>query len=728
MRDGLNAALDKVQEIVAENQSGLSTGGYAHQGPPKLESGYYSSGRMVGFGSDGSSSSYAHATSYRERDVRAAEYSGYVRSSAESGWSREGSHSQEGPYAHENDERRYHGSSDDRSYQGASAERRTGGYAVPGAYSRDAGDERRQSNGGRGYPAATHEPHRSAVVPRIESGYYSSGKMQGFGSEDVNASRYGASGGYPNNASDRYARGGYASRAAYDRDERTERMAALVEMSSRGVAAAVSTVSAISESLPARGESTYTYAEGTSGELLRRGEMGGGYQSSESAMHAYGDDDHHGADAWTSHITWDADGTQRVVREGDTPPKPASARPTVPRPAPPALMDNRPSRPSVELPRRPQPMSGHPRVRGGSPPQPTQAEANLLGFDEPPPAPPPDLFDAFPAVASDPFAPAAASSAAQFDGAAAHDPFSSSAPPTDNFAPTPGAFADVSDPFAPAPVSAPTHQPDPFAATFQEDPFAPAAVSAPPQPPPPVDEMTLLAGLDLGASPAIMTSPPGAGLVAHPAAPAAAPASAAASKDAAATSKDPWALSLMNKVIDLEDITAPKGGAPEAPKPSGPMGLMKPSGARDSTGSAGGFPAGAMPGLSPNVSSMKSPSGFGGAMGGGMGVGGMGVGMGGAPPRGGPPMPMCGGGMCGGMGGGMGSSPMGVGAPPMVGAGMAGSRPGSMGMPGGLPMGGTGCGGGVASSGPADGPKFCANCGAKRTGGNFCSNCGAKFS
>ena len=84
--------------------------------------------------------------------------------------------------------------------------------------------------------------------------------------------------------------------------------------------------------------------------------------------------------------------------------------------------------------------------------------------------------------------------------------------------------------------------------------------------------------------------------------------------------------------------------------------------------------------------------------------------------------------MCGGMGGGMGSSPMGVGAPPMVGAGMAGSRPGSMGMPGGLPMGGTGCGGGVASSGPADGPKFCANCGAKRTGGNFCSNCGAKFS
>ena len=54
LRMGLDVAVDTIREVASKYEdSGPSTSGYG-VGPPKIESGAYSTGRMQGFGRDGS--------------------------------------------------------------------------------------------------------------------------------------------------------------------------------------------------------------------------------------------------------------------------------------------------------------------------------------------------------------------------------------------------------------------------------------------------------------------------------------------------------------------------------------------------------------------------------------------------------------------------------------------------------------------------------------------------
>ena len=113
------------------------------------------------------------------------------------------------------------------------------------------------------------------------------------------------------------------------REERGETMAALVEASSRGVAAAVAAVSAASETIQ-KGYATNeppTYYSGGGSGLLGSNGMGG----LEPKGAGDNGDDGHGADAWMTTIEFDAQGNERFVDNSQPPPR--RNQPPSPRPA-----------------------------------------------------------------------------------------------------------------------------------------------------------------------------------------------------------------------------------------------------------------------------------------------------------------------------------------------------------------------------------------------------------
>ena len=230
LRMGLDVAVDTIREVASKYEdSGPSTSGYG-VGPPKIESGAYSTGRMQGFGRDGSRHQMeapSDSTAYREREV---ERTATGAPKVESGYYSTGKMRGFGS----NDVRPNYpkpGSALDRQWNGGGAERADegwtrnagpeggfirssaaggggggsgggggavrvpGGYAVPGA-SRTSGGGGGYSGGGGGYMDE-------------ENGY----RGGGYRDESRHAAeRIGDRiGGY---------RGGYVSREAYDRDER----------------------------------------------------------------------------------------------------------------------------------------------------------------------------------------------------------------------------------------------------------------------------------------------------------------------------------------------------------------------------------------------------------------------------------------------------------------------------------------------------------------------------
>ena len=72
LRMGLDVAVDTIREVASKYEdSGPSTSGYG-VGPPKIESGAYSTGRMQGFGRDGGRhhmEAPSDSTAHREREV-----------------------------------------------------------------------------------------------------------------------------------------------------------------------------------------------------------------------------------------------------------------------------------------------------------------------------------------------------------------------------------------------------------------------------------------------------------------------------------------------------------------------------------------------------------------------------------------------------------------------------------------------------------------------------------
>lgn len=839
-----DVAVDKAREMAEEyGERGLSTGAYrgreGHQGPPKIESGYYSTGRMVGFGSDSMPRSGSGGYG-NDSHSSAAGYGGGYRGGGASKWAEEERQLRERRLAartgyanrdaydrDEFDERDDHGDTDRfDGYSSRSAydhgkedelSRRaasSGGYAVPGAPTYTT---QRQEHNRQQAPSQSH-------VPRIESGYYSSGRMEGFGSDDVRGrggydrGRGGAGGGG----------GGYANRAAYDRDERSDRMGALLEMSQQTVAA-VSTAFQERVSEAVRGPETGGFGGGTTSGLL---ESNGAKQParSEDWRHGHGDDDGHGADAWTSTIEFEPDGTQRVVQEGDVRsaggerPRgvpPSLPRPNVPKPSLPsqprlavggewARQSERVSGASVQMPSRPRPSralpsrpDGRPRPTSGVPSnfgptsfggggadgnddaqaQTPAAEANLLSLEDEAQAVD-DPFSGGSFAVNDPFASGAA---------AADDPFASSSSPAND------PFAAANDPFAPSNGFGDSV---PFPVAAPDDPFGPSASVAAAPPPArslqldaptlisdgisdggaggpalldsPADlgrggsnaelfalaspsdltkcaaraadvagqsDLAMLGALDLGSSPAHPPVPVpvasanggggsfAGGSEAEAVASAAAVvpdlsdsgggggASHSAEAGAGMKSKDPWAMAMGGGVIDLENISKPKGGEKAAAKPSVSMGQMKPSTVASAPGGGMGMGGACGMGMGGGMSVGVGGGGLGGgAMGGGIGSMGAGMGM---------PGQMAGGGTAGVMGMGPmgGGGAMSMGMNPMGGTvGMGGAMGGGMGV--GVCVAACSATGASPASG---GAKFCIECGTKLSGGKFCPNCGAKL-
>ena len=720
-RESFNAAVenavDKVRDMACTD-SGPSSMAYGRDqgggGPPKIESGYYSTGRMVGFGSDdvrrggggsgAGSGGHSRASSHRDRssyggrggyDDRSSGGQPYRTSSD----SYRGSYPSRAAYDHdEPEEGGRDGRSDSYGREMSERAHRSGGYAVPGA-SRDYG----RSNAADSQP---RHPPEATLAPKIESGYYSTGKMVGFGSEDVrrgggDSRRLGGAGGLST------VKRNYEHRAAYERDGRESYSVEYTERYSR--------------SAPVGRE--------------------------EDACSRYGqhpdDDDNdygHGADAWTSQIELpsEAQPAPEPTRLSAAIPQPTVPKPRLPHPRTGAHASQR------ALPSRPRPSGAYPSsvARGAAPstlddfanadPEPTAVpvDVDLLGFEPEPDADPfsssaaPDPFGSMPdpfGSASDPFA------------SAPPDPFASASDqvpvPSSSVAPTSNDLfgASTADPFAsfgePFSGGSAATTSDLFSGGAPSDPFGAAAVPAklgrqPASTPLPTAPLALftsetpLSGTgavassvnlldgpsddNVGASellalaaPSDMTRNASMAIAAagqsdmamlgsvdlgamcsvdHDSSKAAAPLAGPSCIDAkdgctaANGSKDPWAM--LNKVVDLEDITASKG-APAAPavKPKVAMGQM-----RTAPTAAASAPVG-MAACSPMSVGCGIANGCGSPCG--------------------PTSPV-------------GLGIMGMGVPPMsVGGGMG--------------------------PGMTSGAHFCSNCGAKRTGGNFCSNCGAKF-
>ena len=198
-----DVAVDKAREMAegmgARPQHRCYRGREGHQGPPKIESGYYSTGRMVGFGSDSmprsgsggyGNDSHSSAAGYggatvagaskwaeeerQLRERRLAARTGYANRDAydRDEFDERDDHGDTDRFDGYSSRSAYdHGKEDELSRRAASG----GGYAVPGAPTYTT---QRQEHNRQQAPSQSH-------VPRIESGYYSSGRMEGFGSDDV---------------------------------------------------------------------------------------------------------------------------------------------------------------------------------------------------------------------------------------------------------------------------------------------------------------------------------------------------------------------------------------------------------------------------------------------------------------------------------------------------------------------------------------------------------------
>ena len=711
-----DAAVDTMRDYAEEMQrrEALSTG--AHQfhrsheqdrGPPKLESGYYSTGKMVGFGSDGSSSNGGL---------------GAAHSGVGAGGRGGGAYSDRPRYdsrsAYDRDERsdRYP-SRDDRSDRWGA-----------------------RGDGHDGRSGRSWSEDRAAPPPKIESGYYSTGKMKGFGSDDFNrdgrsshGSAYAGSGGsYGRDGRDYGSelRGGYANRSAYDRDE-------------RGYRESPSSSSSYPDRYPSRFPERYPDRFSNSGGAGagRAGDSSGGGGGGGDRRYGinHDDDDGHGPDAWTSQIEIPEEGAatddaeeQRRQRLKNFKINSAGGAPEPP---------SRPHPLNLAMPKgpagRPRPQSGAPTSFDANVPTP---EANLLDLEEsPPPADPfaggiiSDL-DALNDLAFDTQATAPLPTKATTGGV--QDPFASISPvpgvgggPPPNVATTAGAFGvdnsfgtsggfgeagfgspSESSGFGGASFGGDTFGGDTFGGNafgsggfgaegfggsdfggddkggfndggFNDTPSSPAAATAAATGGAgggsgggafgeSRDLLSLFGGseqLSALASPANLTkSVPGvsntaASVTSNKTPPQTAPAPPPAKPDALTSMVEK---SLTNMVLGGEPAPAP---APAPPK-------------------AMGLPASAKTGGTPSCATSN-----------GMGMGAAGIGLA---------------------------------AGPSMGMNMGGSVGISMGVPAAMPnMAGAFTGGGMGMAAPAPpmpGGNFCSNCGARRTGGNFCSNCGAK--
>ena len=281
-------AKEKLEDVAdnMQRRDHLSTGAYRgregeHQGPPKVESGYYSSGKMQGFGSDGRSFSSgggggggggygnncggggggggygASGGSYSSGGDRFGSGNRYVDAySHRESYDREDDRGDKWGARHEGDTR------SDRYRDREEPSRQTGGYAVPGAPT--------WSSARSDAPPPAH-----AGAPKIESGAYSTGRMQGFGSDGRTFQ--------PEPA-------GYDSRRSGDSSEMASQVTAIVgEVAVKGVELAGKGVAAALESVQSRvvGESP--------GNRILEGSDG---RNSESWTHSrYDGGSHRGADS-----------------------------------------------------------------------------------------------------------------------------------------------------------------------------------------------------------------------------------------------------------------------------------------------------------------------------------------------------------------------------------------------------------------------------------------------
>ena len=397
VRNIVDTTIDKVREVTedivdARRGSGLSTmGALGRRSDEPEPTRSYSSGRgMQGFGSDNAPRPSSYGGRYESDGPRGSDF--------------------------HRDLHRFGGEASRQQYRGT---------------------------GPMGGPMGGAPLERTAIgAPKIETGYYSTGKMQGFGSDDVRRGmapvstapastgygrdRYSGGGGGGGGGGDSYSaaldrqaarlnerdeqsrryanradydrdepRGGYASRAAYDRDER----------SGGGYAS----------------RAAYDRDE-------RRDERCGSEGGEPSAGTAADDDDGHGAEAWTSQVEW---ATEPVRSKYDVKiraqaPVSAPERPKVP---PPKVVGGR----AIAAPSRPRPQTGAAPAPAPAPAPPPDL---LGGLDDTP-----DPFAAAPAPFASTFSPSAPASVASAFGASA-GPFGLS--PSDPFA------AAAADPFAAA--------------------------------------------------------------------------------------------------------------------------------------------------------------------------------------------------------------------------------------------------------------------------------------
>ena len=453
VRNIVDSTMDKVREVTedivdARRGSGLSTmGALGRRSDEPEPSRSYSSGRgMQGFGSDNAPRPGNYGGRYESDGPRGSDF--------------------------QRDLHRFGGEASRQQYRG------TGPMGGP-----------------MGGPL-----ERTAIgAPKIETGYYSTGKMQGFGSDDVRRGmapvstapassgygrdRYSGGGGGGGGGGDSYSaaldrqaarlnereeqsrryasradydrdepRGGYASRAAYDRDER----------SGGGHAS----------------RAAYDHDERHD---ERRGSEGG-----EPSAGAADDDDGHGAEAWTSQVDWAAEQVRSKYDVKIRAQAPVSA-PEPPKVPPPKVVGGR----AIAAPSRTRPQSG--AAPAPAPPPDAPPPDLLGGLDDIPdpfaaaPAPfastfspsvPASVASAFGASAGpfgpSPSAPFAAAAADPF--AAAGDPFGAAATPFSAFeTQTPAAYQSMSMP-VPMP-SAPA--PPAFAAFDTSAAFQPMPISSP---------------------------------------------------------------------------------------------------------------------------------------------------------------------------------------------------------------------------------------------------------
>ena len=318
-------------------------GGTAHAGTlprteigaPKVETGYYSTGKMVGFGSDDLRSGGAVPGNSYQRNEYSTKHWGY-----------------ENRAAYDRDERSDRMASlVERSSQAWSA--------ITSSYDRSEAMRGQGLLGGQ--HAGSHEdtsreagsvPRTEIGAPKIESGYYSTGKMVGFGSDDVRGGNHGAR--YGHNEAGGY-RGGYASRAAYDRDEPSRGEDRWGDKSERWGGESGDRWQAngqdFQRDMARFGNPGDRY--GGSGQDASRGSDRYGGRPDLGSTHAEDDGEEygHGADAWTSQIDWAAEAALATSND-----RAALQPPNVPRPTLPHAPHSQ-SAGGVARPSRPRPSS-----------------------------------------------------------------------------------------------------------------------------------------------------------------------------------------------------------------------------------------------------------------------------------------------------------------------------------------------------------------------------------